>query len=56
MRRPTLVTGYGVCCAAGPSNDDFQRALAEGGGTFTELPKPLELLQPGFGGVVEKNP
>ena len=56
MRRPTLVTGYGVCSAAGPSNDDFARALTEGGGTFTELPKPLELLEPGFGGVVQKNP
>ncbi len=56
MRRPTLVTGYGVCCGAGPSNEDFLRALSEGGGAFSPLPEPLHLLQPGFGGVVAKDP
>jgi len=51
MRRPTLVTGYGVCSGAGPSNEDFARGLREGGGTFTPLLEPLNQLQPGFGGV-----
>ncbi len=49
---PTVViTGSGACTGAGPDNDSFAAALAEGGGAFQPFPAPLDLLPPGFGGV-----
>lgn len=49
---PTVViTGTGSCTGAGPDNDSFAAALAEGGGAFHPFPAPLDLLPPGFGGV-----
>ncbi len=49
---PTVViTGTGSCTGAGPDNDSFAGALAEGRGAFGPLPAPLDLLPPGFGGV-----
>jgi len=46
-----VVTGLGANSAAGPDNQAFVGALSEGGGTFSALPAPLDLIPPGFGGV-----
>ncbi len=54
MKTTPVVTGFGACSSAGPSNDEFRAALNAGGGTFEALPEPLQLLPPSFGGVATR--
>ena len=54
MNTTTVITGFGACSSAGPSNEEFRTALGVGGGTFSALPEPLQLLPPGFGGVATR--